>query len=183
MTVPNIKAVGFCAHYSEQGDWAFDYALNLSRKYSLRLNVFHFLTDPYTDEVDTYKVLPKMEMDRIAIERERELRIYYDQRAGDYLEVGFRLCYDDSWRELHRCLVIHEFQLLVLGYLAQDVLFAHKPIETFAESFVSPVVLVGPEEKNQYRLNSQAALLVEKLALEEKPWKKIEHSSKGSPVG
>ena len=179
MTVPNINAVGFCAHYSEPGDWAFDYALDLSRKHSLQLNVFHFLSDPYREEVDFYQSLPKMELERIAIERERELRLYYDQRAGDYLKVGFRLCYDDSWRELHRCLLIHEFQLLVLGYVTPDALFTRKPIEKFAESFVCPVVLVGPEKPDQYRLNSQAALLIEKLGLEEIPWKRIEHSTAG----
>ncbi|MFH1999291.1 MAG: universal stress protein, partial [Planctomycetota bacterium] len=164
-------------HYSQPGDWAFDYALNLSQKHSLQLNVFHFLADPYSGEGNAYQNLPKKELEQIAIERERELRIYYDQRAGDYLDVGFRLCYDDSWRELHRCLLIHEFQLLVLGYTAKDAIFARKPIERFAASFVCPVVLVGPENANQYRLNSQAALLIEKLELEDKPYHRIGDSS------
>ena len=47
MAIPTFNAVGFCAHYSKQGDWAFDYALKLSRRHSIRLNVFHFLADPY----------------------------------------------------------------------------------------------------------------------------------------
>lgn len=175
MTLPNIHAVGFCAHYSEQGDWAFDYALSLSSRNSLQLNVFHFLCDPYDVPDESYKCLPPDDLERIAIERERELRMYYDQRAGEYLDVGFRLCYDDSWRELHRCLMIQEFQLLVLGYTSADACFNGKPIEEFADSFVSPVVLVGPETSDQYWLNSSAALIVDKLGLEGKHWKKIDH--------
>lgn len=179
MTVPNIKAVGFCAHYSEPGDWAFDYALYLSKKHNLQLNVFHFLCDPYDPGYEDYSSLPPGKLEEIAIERERELRLYYDQRAGDYLEVGFRFCYDDSWKELHRCLLIQEFQLLVLGALTPDCQFSGKPIEKFAESFVSPVVIVGPDNPRQYRLNCQAALLIGKLGLEERPWKKIEPSTVG----
>jgi hypothetical protein len=47
MATATFKTVGFCAHYSKQGDWAFGYALDLSRRHSLKLNVFHFLEDPY----------------------------------------------------------------------------------------------------------------------------------------
>lgn len=182
MTVLKIDAVGFCAHYSEPGDWAFDYALYLSRRHSLRLNVFHFMCDPYELSDESIKCLPKEEIEKIAVERERELRMYYDERAGDYLEVGFRLCYDDSWRELHRCLLIHEFQLLILGFVTPGAIFARKPIEQFADSFVSPVVLVGPENPHRFRLNSRAALLVDKLGLEEKNWIKIGHAAAGYPV-
>jgi len=182
MTVPNFKAVGFCAHYSDPGDWAFDYALYLSRTHSLQLNVFNFLCDPYDRTDDYHKSITAEKTEIIAIEKERELRLYYDERAGDYLEVGFRLCYDDSWRELHRCLLIHEFQLLVLGYVTPDAIFAGKPIEEFADGFVCPVILIGPETPIQYRLNSQAALLSDKLGLEGIAWKKIESSSKNPSI-
>ena len=43
MTTTAIESVGFCAHYSPQGDWAFDFALRLASRNSKRLNVFHFL--------------------------------------------------------------------------------------------------------------------------------------------
>ena len=89
--------------------------------------------------------------------------MYYDERAGDYLEVGFRLCEDNEWLELHRCLVDREYQILVLGYAGQDAWFAGKPIEEFAESFACPVVLVGPDDPEQVHLNSTAALMAEKL--------------------
>jgi len=176
MTVPTFNAIGFCAHYSDHGDWAFDYALRLARDNSLTLNVFHFLCDPYDSAARTPDDLSKEELDRLVIDQERELRLYYDQRAGDYLDVGFRLCYDDSWKELHRCLMIREFQLLVLGYPDYAAFFSKKPIEEFANSFVSPVVLIGPERPDQYWLNTQAALLSDRLGVKDKNWSKIDHN-------
>jgi len=179
MTVPNIRSVGFCAHYSKQGDWAFAYALGLSRRYGLKLNVFHFLCDPYSPVDDFRTFLAPSELNRVVIEKERELRLYYDRLAGDYLDVGFRLCHDDGWHELHRCLLIHEFQLLVLAYPEQDARFIGKPIEEFADGFVCPVVLVGPERPDWCHLNSGAALLCDKLGLDGMAWKKIEHLVEG----
>ena len=88
MVTAALHAVGFCAHYSEQGDWAFDYALELSRRHEIQLNVFHFLADPYDPEAVAPTYLSATELRRLTVERERELRMYYDERAGDYLEVG-----------------------------------------------------------------------------------------------
>ena len=50
MTTTAIHAVGFCAHYSRQGDWAFQLALNMARAENLQLNIFHFFSDPYGEE-------------------------------------------------------------------------------------------------------------------------------------
>lgn len=166
MAIPTLNAIGFCAHYSKQGDWAFDYALKLSRQHSIQLNVFHFLADPYNIDDDSADKLDKKARAKLIIEREKELRMYYDNRAGDYLDVGFRLCEDAEWVELHKCLLIREFQVLVLGYVDAKANFGGRPIEDFAESFVSPVVLVGPDKSDQYHLNKQAALLIKKLGLE-----------------
>jgi len=174
MTIPRIESVGFCAHYSEQGDWAFEYALGLCRLNELRLNVFHFLSSPYEPDQGRMAELPRDELERIAVERERELRLYYDHMAGDYLEVGFRLCYDDSWTELHRCLMAREFQLLVLAVPHEDTRFARRPIEEWAEMFISPVLLVGPEGPDRFRLNSRAALLVDRLGLPAGEWSIIQ---------
>jgi hypothetical protein len=163
MTTVSLNAVGFCAHYSRQGDWAFNYALQLSSQKSLHLNVFHFLADPYDPNDTTGKGLAYQERERLAIEKERELRLYYDELAGDYLEVGFRLCEDNEWTELHRCLLKKEFQVLVLGFVRTDAMFGGKPILEFANAFVSPVVLVGPNSPNEFYLNAAAALVSEKL--------------------
>ena len=163
MTVPALRAVGFCAHYSQQGDWAFAYALRLSQSRSLQLNVFHFLTDPYERQPDTARGLSAEERSRLAIEKERELRLYYDELAGDYLDVGFRLCENSEWTELHRCLVKREFQVLVLSYPSEQASFGGKPILDFANAFVSPVVLVGPRRADEFHLNPAAVLMSDRL--------------------
>lgn len=165
MTIPTFNAVGFCAHYSEQGDWAFDLALQISQLHNVQLNVFHFLKDPYDSNKSWPKNLSHSELEKLAIAEEKKLRLYYDHRAGEYLNVGFRLCYDDTWSELHRCLMIREFQLLILGYTTSGARFTDKPIEKFADEFISPVILVGPENPKQYYLNSRAALLNYKLCI------------------
>lgn len=170
MAIPTLNAVGFCANYSPQGDWAFDYALALSRQRQLQLNVFHFLSDPYNPDDTLASLLSDADRRRLAIERERELRLYYDRRAGDYLDVGFRLCEHAEWVELHRCLLVREFQVLVLGYRQIGGLFGRRPIEEFAESFISPVVLVGPEHREQVSLNSRAELIADKLGLTPGSW-------------
>jgi hypothetical protein len=174
VTIPTFNAVGFCAHYSIQGDWAFDFALHISQSHNVQLNVFHFLKDPYDPEKDWPSHLSHAQREKIAIAEEKNLRLYYDQRAGEYLNVGFRLCYDDSWSELHRCLMIREFQVLILGYTSYGAKFTDKPIEKFADDFISPVILVGPENPKQYFLNSRASLLSSKLGISPENWTKSE---------
>jgi hypothetical protein len=174
MAIPTINAVGFCAHYSPQGDWAFRYALELSERHSLQLNVFHFLENPYDPDDDSAAGLSRDERVRVAIEKERELRLYYDNLAGDYVNVGFRLCERSEWQELHRCLLVREFQLLVLGYPKPPAVFAGKPIEEFADSFISPVILVGPDRGDQLHLNTRAALIARRLGLPEGTWNAIQ---------
>jgi hypothetical protein len=177
MAIPTFNAVGFCAHYSPQGDWAFDYALRLSEQHALQLNVFHFLEDPYDPGDHSAEGLSREERAREAIAKERELRLYYDKRAGDYLNVGFRLCERSEWHELHRCLLVREFQVLVLGYPAPPATFAGKPIEVFADSFICPVILVGPDHRDQLHLNTRAALLAHTLGLPEGRWNAIQRIS------
>jgi hypothetical protein len=173
MAIPTLDAVGFCAHYSRKGDWAFDYALRLSRQHSVKLNIFYFLSDPYELSDKVTEKLSEEAKAKLVIEREKELRMYYDERAGDYLDVGFRLCEDAEWVELHRCLIVREFQVLVLGYIGISATFGALPIEEFAHAFVCPVVLVGPDRPDQYHLNNPAVLIVNKLELENGSWKTI----------
>ncbi len=167
MAIPTFNAVGFCAHYSKQGDWAFDLALELSKAHNVKLNVFHFLTDPFDpNDIRAIDLTPS-ELKKLAIAEEKKLRLYYDERAGEYLDVGFRVCYDSSWIELHRCLIIREFQLLILGYIKKGAFFTRKPIEEFADSFISPVILVGPDRPEQLFFNSRATLISRDLGLSE----------------
>lgn len=174
MPVSTINAIGFCAHYSDQGDWAFDYALRLARLHRVNLNVLHFLKDPYDPQDNLADLFSDEERAQLAFERERELRRYYDSRANDYLQVGFRLCEHTEWLELHRCLVARNFQVLVLGYLRPGARFGRRGLEEFAESFICPVVLVGPEGPNRFRLNSPARLIVDKLGVEAAQWEPVE---------
>jgi hypothetical protein len=177
MSTFRIQSVGFCAHYSPQGDWAFAFALSLARAQRLRLNVFHFLDDPY----DPAAAAPSSSRERAAllIERERQLRLYYDDRLGDYLEAGFRLCQERSWKELHRCLARREFQVLVLGFPDSNATFGGIALQAFAESFVSPVVLVGPSSADELRLNSPAALVADQMQLAGRRYRTLDPS--GAP--
>jgi hypothetical protein len=168
-----VRAIGFCAHYSRQGDWAFEFALRLARAGSLRLNVFHFLVDPYDPEARPPAGLTSEERAALAIRLERDLRIYYDARLGDYLDAGFRLCEDPEWTELHRCLTKREFQVLVLGYPHERARFGGLPIEEFVSRFVSPVVLVGPGSRRELRLNPPAALISDRLGLAEREYASV----------
>jgi hypothetical protein len=161
----SIEAIGFCANYSKQGDWAFDLALNVARRRSLRLNVFHFLRDPYDPADRTGEGMDRPELTRVVVEKEKQLRLYYDARLGDYLDAGFRLCEDPEWTELHRCLCRREFQVLILPCPAYASTFAGKPIESFVDEFVCPVVLVGPTSPLDLRLNSPARLIADHLGL------------------
>jgi hypothetical protein len=165
MTTTSVESVGFCAHYSQQGDWAFDFALKLARAKSLRLNIFAFLSDPYDRTAQGAEQMDDVAREQRIIDLERELRMYYDEKLGDYLNVGFRLCEDREWLELHRCLNRKEFQVLVLGRPGYGISFAGKPLEEFADTFVCPVVLIGPSSSTEYRLNSPARLIAEKLGL------------------
>jgi hypothetical protein len=183
MPTISLNAVGFCPHYSDQGDWAFDYALRLSRMHQIKLNVLHFMKDPYDPEDDLVDLLSDKERAEIAVKREKELRLYYDSRAGDYLNVGFRLCEHTEWLELHRCLVAREFQVLVLGHIHEGVSFGNRPIKEFAGAFVCPMVLVGPEKPNQFLINEPARMIVDKLGLEPGTWSVIPALAKSAVAG
>ena len=56
-------------------------------------------------------------------------------------------------------------QRVVLGYTKEEAYFAGKPIMDFANSFISPVILVGPDSPEEIHLNQQANLLAERLGL------------------
>jgi len=90
-----MKAIGFCSHFIPQGDWAFDYALKLARTRNLQLNIFHWLASPfrlrrdmvYADDEQTHV---ERVTEELKLRKDRELREYYDERLGDFVDVGFR---------------------------------------------------------------------------------------------
>jgi hypothetical protein len=163
MTIVTLKSVGLCAQPSPVGDRAFRYALSLAKRYRLQLNVFGFLPGQPSPE----------ERPRALVRADRELREYYDCRAGDYLDVGFKICDGGEEVELRRCLRRGEYQVLVIPYPDRGATFGDVPVEDFARRFLAPVVLVGPWRKVRYYLNAQAALIADKLHLYEGTWRPL----------
>jgi hypothetical protein len=172
----SMKGIGLCALFSRQGDWAFDYALALARHHGTRLNIFHFLESPYTFSRDVVFVDEKREEtakvtpDFIA-KKDKELRETYDDRLGDYVDVGFRLCEGaDEW-ELKKCFHKGEYDILVIGYEKHGATFGGTTtIEDFAMKFKAPVVLVGPDSPNTLFLNQGSIELLNELIISGKHW-------------
>jgi hypothetical protein len=98
-----MNGIGLCAIFSRQGDWAFDYALSLARHHKTKLNIFHFLDSPYTLRRDVVFVdAEKPRLLRLpptsSRKKDKEMREMFEERLGDYVEVGFRLCEgNDEW--------------------------------------------------------------------------------------
>ncbi len=165
MTTLSVDAVGLCAHFSTQGDWAFDYAFALARRREVPLNVFHFLEDPFDPADTSGRVLAPQQRARLIIDRERELRFRYEDKLGDFLIAGFRLCEENEWTELHRCLTKREFQVLVLPWPRHGCTFGRRSLEEFVDAFVCPIVVVGPDSPYELSLNHPATLILDQLGL------------------
>jgi hypothetical protein len=148
------------------------------------LNVFHFMESPYTlrrdyvfvDEKkeETVKVTP----DLIA-KKDKELRETFDERLGDYVDVGFRLCEGADEIELRRCFRKGDYEILVIGYNEKGASFGGTTtIEAFASEFKAPVVLIGPDSPDSIYVNRAAAERTSDLILENKQWHLLEHKPK-----
>ncbi len=162
MTTPRIEGVGVVTHYSTQGDWAFDTAFQIAKSLGAQLNVYHFMTSPYESPLGiSPSMVPSRDFCPKALAKaERFLREHYDERLGDYLNVGFRLCANGRHnRELRRCLMRKEWQILILPYTETGANFGGMPIEEFAYRFISPLMLVGPDDPRQIRVNAAAMLV------------------------
>lgn len=164
-----MRGVGLCAIFSQQGDWAFDYALWLARRHKTKLNIFQFLESPYAIRRDVVFVDEKKERTALVTpeliaEKDKELRLNYDERLGDYTEVGFRLCEgSDEW-ELKKCFKRGDYDVLVIGYQEKGADFGGTTtIEEFASRFHGPLVLVGPDAPDQYYVNEQAKAILGEL--------------------
>lgn len=175
-----MNGVGLCAVSSRQGDWAFDYALALARQHQTNLNIFHFLESPYTLRRDVVfvdadkKVTAKVTPDLIAT-KDKEMREMFDERLGDYIDVGFHLCEgNDEW-ELRKCFKKGDYEVLVIGYKGKGADFGGTTtIEAFADKFKGPVVLVGPDAPDAFYLNEAAEQRIGDLMIPDGKWKRIE---------
>jgi len=165
-----IKDIGFCAHFSLQGDWAFEFALSQATRLGHRLNIFYF---PRLDWAASESRIHDWDEDEL-VALDRRVREYYDEKLGDFEEVGFRVCEDLIDTELRRCLFRREYQLMVLGYLGYGTMFGDDTIEAFAYRFNGPLVLVGPDRPDQLWLNPPARLVSWRLGLPEGGWQPLE---------
>lgn len=174
-----MKGIGLCASFCPQGDWAFDYALSLARHHNIQLNIFHFLDSPYAFQRDVvYVDKEKAETTHITpvfiARKDREMREIFDERLGDYVDVGFRLCEgNDEW-ELRKCFKKSQYDVLVIGYKEKGAAFGGKTtIEEFASKFRGPIVLIGPDGANSFHVNGHARKMLDELLITDGQWKPI----------
>jgi hypothetical protein len=169
MATQSFRGVGYCARMTLAGDWAFDFALDLATRNDVQLDVFFFPTPPSIPHASRGRRGETANLsDEERIQIEKDMRIYYDQMLGDFVNVGFRLCEGDEEPELRRCLMLRrEYDVLVLPYEGHHARFGSGSVEEFAESMPCPTVLVGPERAEQYYLNTPAKLWVSRLGLVE----------------
>ena len=171
-----MNGIGLCATFSRQGDWAFDYALSLARSHETRLNIFHFLESPYTLRrdvvfVDAEKNKTAPVTPELIAEKDRELRMGFDGKLGDYVDVGFRLCEGVHEIELRKCFKKGDYEVLVIGYQSKGASFGGTTtIEEFCKKFHGPVVLVGPDSPNMFYINEAAQKIVDSLNIPEGKW-------------
>jgi hypothetical protein len=172
MTVQSIMGVGTCALPTEVGDRALAVALDCAKRHGVQLDIFFFPTSPFEPHPPRGRYGETASLTRReSIELERQIRLYYDPRLGDYLDVGFRLCAGDEDPELRRCLLYRkEYDILVLPFPALDCSFGEVPLVEFAESLPCPTILVGPGESDELWLNSAAGPLAARLLGEGIAW-------------
>lgn len=168
-----MNGIGLCALFSRQGDWAFDYALGLARKHQTQLNIFHFLESPYELRrdvvfVDEAKTETAYVTPDLIARKDKDLRMGYDSRLGDYVDVGFRLCEGVHEIELRKCFKKGDYEVLVIGYQAKGAKFGGTTtIEEFSRKFHGPVVLVGPESPDMFYVNKAAKNILDQLDIPE----------------
>jgi len=166
VTMMSVKTIGLCADYTHQGDWAFDFALVRAKRRNTALNIFRFpsLDCAAPASADAGTAAP-VRWDDEWVALDRELREYYDERLGDYLEVGFRVCAGNKNVELRRCLMHQEYSVLVMADTGSNVPGCDLDIRSFAGRLCCPVVVVGPDRADRYALNGAADMLAGQLGL------------------
>lgn len=174
MTTMSLTSVGLYAQYTPYGDWAFDFAFNLARGHGVRLNIYRFPEQQSTEA-------GRDAWDDEWVAMDRELREYYDERLADHVEVGFRVCRGSESVELRRCLMHHEYSVLVAGYPAGDASATTLDMVTFASRLCAPVVLIGPDRPDQYHLNTPAVMMAGQLDLAPGSFKAIALPCVGEP--
>jgi hypothetical protein len=173
-----MTTVGFCTHFTQADDWAFDYALELARRHNWQLNICHWLHSPYKlrrDIVQNDLFKPDGEAPltpQLLVRFERQLREFYDERLGDFTNVAFKLCEGIYQLELARCLRQNLLDLVVMGYQhpQEELEPGTLPLEEFALHLQHPLVIVGCQGPNSFLLNPKAIEWMAKLNLPSGSW-------------
>jgi len=176
-----MKKIGLCTHFSQSDEWAFNFALDLVRRQAWQLTICHWLDSPYNLRRDM--VYPSLSEDgepqpitpELLTKLELELRQYFEPKLGDFTDVAFKLCEGMYQVELTRCFRQNLLDLVVLGYPPDELTTsAEQPLEEFAAQLAYPIVIVGPNEQDQFILNPTAQSWLEELQLPEESWRVIE---------
>ncbi len=169
-----MRTIGLCTHFCEADSWAFDYALKLVKARAWQLNICHWLPSPYRlrrDLIPDDLFLPQEAVQKnpqLLARLELQLREYYDERLGDFINVAFKLCEGMYEIEMVRCFRQNLLDLVVMGYLPDDILEPDaRPIEEFAVSVPYPLVIVGKNGPNSFLLNQKASEWLDILDLKE----------------
>jgi hypothetical protein len=175
MTVTRLSGIGYCARLDPVGDWAFELALSLARRYEVVLDVFFFPKQCGESHRPRGRRGESLVMSEEAkIKLEKRVRLYYDERLGDFVNVGFRLCEGDEEPELRRCLIMRrEYDVLVLPYPAHGARFGDRSIEEFADAMPCPTMLVGPDREDQLFVNSACRMWIDRLGLQDTDWQQL----------
>ena len=73
--------------------------------------------------------------------------------------------------ELTRCFRQNLLDLVVIGYPSDDlVASSEQPLEEFAAHLNYPLVIIGPDEPDQFMLNQAAQTWLDELQLPDGSW-------------
>jgi hypothetical protein len=179
-----MKTVGFCTHFTETDEWAFDYAFKLAQTHQLQLNICHWLESPYkirrdivyNDLFDHQEAVPVTPA--VLNKLELRLREYYEPKLGDYTDVAFKLCEGAYQVELVRCFRQNLLDLVVMGYQElSDLSLDEQPLELFAMHLQYPVIIVGQNGPDTFLLNAKALEIHDQLDLPEESWLALEDAN------
>jgi hypothetical protein len=172
-----MKKIGFCTHFSQADDWAFDFALDLVRRRNWQLNICHWLNSPYRLRRDL--IYPSLQNEgelqpitpRLLARLELDLRLHYEPKLGDFTNVAFKLCEGIYQVELARCFRQNLLDLVVMGYQQdEETATEEQPLRAFAASLNDPLVIIGPDSPDQFLLNHAAEAWLDELQIPQGHW-------------
>jgi len=176
-----MKKIGLCTHFTQTDAWAFDYALGLARRHDWQLTICHWLNSPYSLRRDmVYPSLQDQEQlqpvtPALLTKLELELRQYYEPKLGDFTQIAFKLCEGMYQVELVRCLRQNLLDLVIMGYQVPEdqTVSSEQGQESFALHLPYPIVIVGPDSRDQFIINAAAEKWLGELGLPDGSWRVI----------